>query len=290
LTQHVIVFAAADDVVRATDAVRAAGDPNPLVVTLQQEAIPLRHGEALVAIGFWSEATSAARLASRLEAHLTQHPSRSILCVLDDLPLEPVWTHLDPGVMILRASSSDRFASALASALELARRRTTAIGEIPTSSPSRGLGAWTTSAIAVGFLLVLSAAGVAAWVSDPPLPEDSVSNTESTPPPDAPLAVDAAGEQRKAHDDAPRDTEGESARIDRQDAAGTSRQPSKPAVTAGAKNTQIEPVAPASRSEAATPKIASPPNSAAEARASTPAQREIAGAGDSHLNDAETTP
>lgn len=171
MTPQVIVFVAAADEARALEIVAGAGEFLPLVVSLSAEAAPLRHGDGLVAIGLWSEAAQAGGLAGRLESHLTIHPNRSILCVLDDLPLEPTWSALDPGVMILKASASDGLTASLASAISLAQRRGVTSVEETTSPSSSPIGGWTISAIASGFVLVLGAAGLNAWTSEPPTPE-----------------------------------------------------------------------------------------------------------------------
>ncbi|MBL8560273.1 MAG: hypothetical protein JNM47_16245 [Hyphomonadaceae bacterium] len=207
MTPQVIVFAAAADEARALDLVAGAGEPLPLVVSLSEDGPPLRHGDSLVAIGLWSEAARAAGLARRLESHLTFHPNRSILCVLDDLPLEPTWSALDPGVMILKASASDGLTASLASAISLAQRRGVTSVEETTSPSSSPIGGWTISAIASGFVLVLGAAGLNAWTSEPPSPEkappaarSALANPEARSIPEAPhsahLAPPAANDAR----------------------------------------------------------------------------------------------
>lgn len=171
MSHRVIVFAVSADEERALDVLSRAGEDAPLIATLSQSTAPVRHGESLVAVGFWSAAVASSGLKARLEEVLSLHPSRSILCSLEDAPPAPSWADLDPGVMIVAHSgAADFLGRALSAAIELARKRDAAPAAATAGTSSGGLPYWIIAAIASVLVLGLSSAGVTAWVSEPDAP------------------------------------------------------------------------------------------------------------------------
>lgn len=169
MTARVIVFTAPEDQARVTAILAEAGHSDPLVVTLASERAPFRHGESLVALGVWSEAAARANAGAPLREALSLYARRSILCRLDDTPLEGAVATLDSSVVILAPTPNATLAS-LSSAIDLAGRRLAPNDEAAPVSPRRSVGTWILAAIGIALSAGLGVAGISAWNVDSELP------------------------------------------------------------------------------------------------------------------------